>query len=40
VAHVEETRYVYRILIGIPQRKRLLERHKQIWYDNIKTGLN
>jgi len=40
VARMEETRYAYRILIGKPQRKRLLDRHKQKWYDNIKTSLN
>jgi hypothetical protein len=40
VARMEETRYVYRILIGKAQRKRLLERHRQKWYDNIKMGLN
>jgi len=40
VARMEETRYAYRILIGKPQRKRLLERYKQKWYDNIKRGLN
>jgi hypothetical protein len=37
VARIEETRYAYRILVGKTQRKRLLERHKQKWYD-IKKG--
>jgi hypothetical protein len=39
VARMGETRNVYRILVGMPEGKRLLERPKRTWVDNIKIDL-
>jgi hypothetical protein len=39
VARIEEGRGVYRILVGKPERKRLLGRHRCRWEDNIKMDL-
>jgi hypothetical protein len=33
-----EGRSVYRVLVGIPEGKRLLGRPRRIWEDNIKMG--
>jgi hypothetical protein len=34
-----EKRNAYRILVGTPERKRLLERPRRRWVDNIKMNL-
>ena len=34
-----EKRGIYRVLVGKPERKRPLGRHKHIWEDNIKMDL-
>jgi hypothetical protein len=34
-----ERRGVYRVLVGKPEGKRLLERPRHRWEDNIKTNL-
>jgi hypothetical protein len=34
-----EKRNAYRILVGIPERKRPLERPRRRWADNIKMDL-
>jgi hypothetical protein len=34
-----EMRYVYKIVVGKPERKRPLGRHKHRWEDNIVVGL-
>jgi hypothetical protein len=34
-----EMRNVYRILVGKPEGKRLLGKHKHRWEDNIKMDL-
>jgi hypothetical protein len=39
VAHVEEGRGVYRVLIGRPEGKRLLGRPRRRWENNIKLDL-
>jgi hypothetical protein len=39
VAHVEEGRDVYRVLIGRPEGKRPLGRSRGRWEDNIKIDL-
>jgi hypothetical protein len=39
VARMGEQRNAYRILVGNTERKRLLERPKQMWVDNIKIDL-
>jgi hypothetical protein len=39
VARIGEGRDVYRILIGRPEGKRPLERHRRRWEDNIKIDL-
>jgi hypothetical protein len=36
VASVGERKGVYRVLVGKPQRKRSLGRHRNRWEDNIK----
>jgi hypothetical protein len=38
-AHMEESRDVYRVLIGKPERKRPLVRPRRRWEDNIKMDL-
>jgi hypothetical protein len=38
-AHMEESRDVYRVLIGKPERKRPLGRPRRSWEDNIKMDL-
>jgi hypothetical protein len=37
VAHVEERRGSYRVLVGRPEVKTLLDRPRSRWEDNIKT---
>jgi len=39
VAHMRETRGVYRVLVGKPEGKRPLARHRHSWEDNIKMDL-
>jgi len=39
VAHFGERRGVYRVLVGKPEGKRLLERSRCRWQDNIKMDL-
>jgi hypothetical protein len=39
VARMGEGRGVYRILVGRPEGKRLLGRHRHRWEDNIKMDL-
>jgi hypothetical protein len=39
VAHVVDMRNVYKILVGVPERKRRLGRTRSKWEDNIKIGL-
>ena len=39
VARMGETRGVYRVLVGKPEGKRPLGRHKCRWEDNIKIVL-
>jgi hypothetical protein len=39
VARMGEGRSVYRVLIGRPERKRPLGRHRRRWEDNIKMDL-
>jgi len=34
-----EKRGVYRVLVGKPEEKGLLERHRRRWNDNIKMDL-
>jgi len=34
-----ESRGVYRVLVGKPEEKRLLGRHRHRWGDNIKMDL-
>ena len=36
---MEETRGVYRVLVGTPEGKRPLGRPRHIWEDNIKMDL-
>jgi hypothetical protein len=36
---MEERRGVYRVLVGIPQGKRLRERPRRSWDDNVKMDL-
>jgi len=39
VAHTGETRGVYRVMVGTPERKRPLGRPRHRWEDNIKMDL-
>jgi hypothetical protein len=39
VARIEEGRGAYRVLIGRPEGKRPLGRHRRKWEDNIKMDL-
>ena len=39
VARMGERRGVYRILVGKPEGKRPLGRHRRIWEDNIKMDV-
>jgi hypothetical protein len=39
VARMGENTNAYRLLVGKPERKRLLERPRQKWVDNIKMDL-
>jgi len=39
VTHTVERRGVYRVLVGIPEGKRLLGKHRLGWKDNIKMDL-
>jgi hypothetical protein len=39
VARMGEGRWVYRVLLGKPERKRPLGRPRLKWQDNIKIGL-
>ena len=39
VARMGEERGVYRVLVGKPERKRLLGRPRRRWVDNIKMDL-
>jgi len=39
VARMGEGRVVHRVLVGKPERKRLLGRPRRRWEDNIKTDL-
>jgi hypothetical protein len=39
VARIGEKRNLYRLLVGIPQRKRPLRRQRYRWVDNIKMDL-
>jgi hypothetical protein len=36
---MEERRGVHRILVGMPEGKRQLGRHRRTWEDNIKMDL-
>ena len=39
MARMGEGRVVHRVLVGKPERKRLLGRPRRRWEDNIKTDL-
>jgi hypothetical protein len=39
VARIEESRSVYRVLVGKPERKRPIGRRRRRWEDNIKMDL-
>jgi hypothetical protein len=39
VARKGDSRRVYRVLVGKPEGKRPLERHRRRWEDNIKMDL-
>jgi hypothetical protein len=39
VARMMEGRGVYRVLVGRPERKRALGKHRRRWEDNIKLDL-
>jgi hypothetical protein len=39
VARMEEKRNAYRVLVAMPEGKRLLGRPKRRWVDNIKMDL-
>jgi hypothetical protein len=39
VVHMRERRGMYRVLVGKPERKRLLGRPKHRWEDEIKMDL-
>jgi len=39
VAHMGERTGMYRVLVEKPEGKRLLERHRRRWEDNIKMDL-
>jgi len=39
VAHMGEERGVYGVLLGKPERKRPLGRHRRRWVDNIRMDL-
>jgi len=39
VARMQEGRGVYMVLVGRPDSKRLLERHRRRWEDSIKMDL-
>ena len=39
VARMGDERWVYRVLVGKPERKRPLERPRRRWVDNIKMDL-
>ena len=39
MAHMDEGRGVYRLLVGKPQGKRPLGRPRRRWEDNIRTNL-
>ena len=39
VAHMGERRGIYRVLVGKPEGKRPLGRHRRRWEDNIKMDL-
>jgi hypothetical protein len=39
VARIEERRGVYRVLVGKPEGRRPLGRHRHRWEDNIKRDL-
>ena len=39
VAHMEQSRNAYRVLVGKPEGKRPLERLRHGWEDNIKMDL-
>jgi hypothetical protein len=37
VAHIEETRDLYNILVGNTEIKKQLQRHRRRWENNIKV---
>jgi hypothetical protein len=39
IARIGTKRYAYRVLVGKPERKRLLGRPRRRWVDNIKMHL-
>jgi hypothetical protein len=39
VARIEEGRGVHRVLVGKPEGKRPLGRHRRLWSDNIRMDL-
>jgi len=39
VAHMDEERGVYRVLVGKPEGRRPLERPRRGWVDNIRMDL-
>ena len=39
VAHMGEKRGIYRVLVGKPEGRRPLRRHKCRWEDNIKLDI-
>jgi len=39
VAHMGEERVVYRVLVGKPEGRKPLGRHRRRWEDNIRVGL-
>ena len=39
VAHMEDGRIVYRVLVGKPERKRTPRKPRHRWEDNIKMDL-
>ena len=40
VARMEERRGVYRVLVGKPEGRRSLGRHRRRWEDNIEMDIN
>jgi len=39
VARMDEEKELYKFLVGKPEGRRILGRHRRIWVDNIRTDL-